>query len=306
VLDQPKTPLLYQTITEKPAGRRNSFLNMFATKSKSKRFGAIRLSKFEDNISSAKDERTQLPLTINTSTSFSTATLTSSSPPPPPLRSPTTTPKSPRLNTIRRAFSANPNSTFYSVFDRNSKKRDVRRASIFNATAMDDNKKYLPTLDLFQDYVLRHAAVISIKSLVSLYSLDELLALLDENYSGNDNNSTNSGNRNSGLWGKLLVQMKMNVQLSSPTSPTLYNMSMYSSSSNSSKVFNVPIMNLVNREKRKKNKGASVHDPLTSISPSLSSCYSDNSMVPIFVKNCISALIQSGIYLLGLIVLYCY
>jgi hypothetical protein len=304
VLDQPKTPVLYQTITEKPAGRRNSFLNMFATKSKSKRFGAIRLSKFEDNISSAKDERIQLPLTINTSTSLSTDTLTSSS--PSPLRSPTTTPKSPRLNSIRRAFSANQNSTFYSVFDRNRKKRDVRRASIFNATAMDDNKKYLPTLDLFQDYVLRHAAVISIKSLISLYSLDELLALLDENYSGNDNNSTSSINRNSGLWGKLLVHMKMNVQPSSPTSPTLYNMPMYLSSSNSSKVFNVPIMNLVNREKRKKNKGASVNDPLTSISPSLSFCYSDNSMVPIFVKNCISALMQSGIDLLGLIVLYCY
>lgn len=208
---------------------------------------------------------------------------------------------------IRRTFSTSSQysgkrrPSLYNVFQ--SKKREPRRASVLTIDeAGHTSHKYvqLSTLTPSQDYIVRHAAVIAIEPLMStVFSLDELIDLIDEKKKKKkkrtytDSNPPHpSQNPASALWGKLITHIKASSSSSTVTSTTMKH-----SSSSSSKTFGVAIAVVAQRDhdqlllqQKRDDGGVTLRD----YTPALTAGFSDNALIPVFVKSCIMVILQSG------------
>lgn len=194
-------------------------------------------------------------------------------------------------NSIRRTFSTNSYSpttkqriSLYGVFDR----RKARRASVLT---LDDAGQtttkiiYLPTLTPMQDFIVRHVSLITIQPLlIPPHSLDELIDLIELNKSKKRHLDSNHHHHNpaSALWSKLITHIK--------TSKPTTNVNNQKLSTN--KTFGVPlsILAIRNHQEQETVQGVTLRD----FAPAMAACFSDNALIPIFVKSCIMAILQSG------------
>lgn len=218
-----------------------------------------------------------------------------------PLSSPTTLVESPVMvtpkstnkltNSIRRTFSTQSNNnnkriSLISVFDR---KREGRRASILT---IDNNGQpinktlYLSCLTPMQDFTVRHVAIITIQPLIKPpFSLDELIDLIEIKKKKTSKKrilSTSTDQQQpSALWGKLLFHIK--ASHSTPTTSSI------------NKTFGVPLSSLVEKKKKDDSVGVTLRD----FTPTLAASFSDNALIPLFVKSCILAILQSDMSIEG-------
>jgi hypothetical protein len=198
-------------------------------------------------------------------------------------------------DSIRRTFSTSSQhgKSFHGVFDRH-RKREARRASILT---MDDSGRtvskcvYISTLTPSQDFIVRHAAVIAIEPLITPpFSLNELVDLIDtkkkksktskRKSSSIDNHSQNPASL---LWGKLITHIKAPPNtLQAPVT--------------SHHTFGVALATVAERDRaislksQEESKGVTLRD----FTPSVAASFSDNALIPIFVKSCIMVILQSG------------
>jgi hypothetical protein len=186
---------------------------------------------------------------------------------PPPSRPPTV-----RLSfksSLRRAFSATPTSAS------NSLNRKSRKASVFTSQS-STNSKYLTTLTSSQDFVIRHVALITLRSYVPK-SLDDLATLYL--YQEQEHNKKQPNYHE--LWDKLFHIKKKSSAASSPAP---------------FKIFGAPLQDVVDRDKKQQTqkKGVTLFD----LPPSLACFFDENAKIPSVVQNCVLALLQSGNILL--------
>lgn len=198
-------------------------------------------------------------------------------------------------SSIRRTFSTNSHSTrrlsLHGIFDlkRGGAKAsavEARRASILTLDSMTGqavNKTiYLSSLTPMQDFTVRHVAVITIRPLITPpFSLDELTDLIEIKKS---KKRTSTADQPSVLWGKLLTHIKASTSTQTkkvlpPTNGT----------------FGVPLSALLlNNKKLRQNDNVTVGVTLRDFTPTLAASFSDNASIPLFVKSCILAILQSG------------
>ncbi|KAG2234085.1 hypothetical protein INT48_000262 [Thamnidium elegans] len=198
-------------------------------------------------------------------------------------------------NSIRRTFSTNSYSpttrqriSLYGVFDR----RKARRASVLTLNdARQTTTKiiYLPTLTPMQDFIVRHVSLITIQPLlIPPHSLDELIDLIELNKNKKRHLDSNHHHPNpaSALWSKLITHMKTS-KTSNVNNQNLSN----------NKTFGVPLSILVIRDhqEQKTVQGVTLRD----FAPAMAACFSDNALIPIFVKSCIMAILQSDMSIEG-------
>ncbi|KAI7906100.1 uncharacterized protein BX663DRAFT_498779 [Cokeromyces recurvatus] len=217
-----------------------------------------------------------------------------------------------KMDTKRRK-----SSTCYDLFDYQQQNglRGPRKASLL-ASIMDEipsssiilpNKTiriYIATLTLSQDFVLRHAAVIALYPLVSShFSLDDLIDIVESKKkkkkiklnlsTAHDDtyNNTLSLNSASILWEKLIMHIKASPTSFLIKSPT---------GGDGKKVFGVSLDKMIQRDHihtslQKKEAGITLCD----FTPTLNACFSDNASIPLFVKTCIMAILQSDMLVEG-------
>ncbi|KAG1112877.1 hypothetical protein G6F42_014618 [Rhizopus arrhizus] len=209
---------------------------------------------------------------------------------------------------IRRTFSTSSQysgkrrPSLYNVFQ--SKKREPRRASVLTIDESGrTSHKYvqLSTLTPSQDYIVRHAAVIAMEPLMSnVFSLDELIDLIDEKNKKkkrayHDNNpSSQSHNPASALWGKLITHIKASTSSSTTTAT--------SAALKHNKTFGVALAMAAQRDhdqvllqQKQDDGGVTLRD----YTPALAASFSDNALIPIFVKSCIMVILQSDMSIEG-------
>lgn len=198
-------------------------------------------------------------------------------------------------DSIRRTFSTSSQlskkGSLHSVFDRH-RNREARRTSILT---MDDSGSTLPkcvhisTLTASQDFIVRHAAVIAIEPLITPpFSLNELVDLIDtkkkksktstkRKSSSIDNHQ--SQNPASLLWGKLITHIKTPPNTLLPP-PNLHH------------TFGISLTTVAGRDHAilLKSQNKSLRD----VTPGLAASFSENALIPIFVKSCIMVILQSG------------
>lgn len=209
------------------------------------------------------------------------------------------------VGSVRRAFSissgksmtrkfsqrqeANP---IYNLLRRYSKRgNQARRASIFTIddTGHPSNSRLIQmsTLTPSQDYILRHVAVITIQPLLTPYfTVDGLADILEHEYktlSPSNSNQQQHYHSPSTLWGKLITHIKTkHVEQANG-------------------IFGVSLSALVNKDKERhiveeKTQGTSSVQAVTlhDCSVSLMAGFSENALIPTFVKSLVSAILQSG------------
>ncbi|GAA5805745.1 hypothetical protein HPULCUR_011270 [Helicostylum pulchrum] len=199
-------------------------------------------------------------------------------------------------SSIRRTFSTNTYSpttrqriSLYGVFDR----RKARRASVLTLDDAGRTKTkiiYLPTLTPMQDFIVRHVSLITIQPLlIPPHSLDELIDLIELNKKKKRHLDSNHHHHNpaSALWSKLITHIK--------TSKTTTNTNNQNLSIN--KTFGVPLSILVIRDHQEQENEQGV--TLCDFAPAMAACFSDNALIPIFVKSCIMAILQSDMSIEG-------
>lgn len=213
-------------------------------------------------------------------------------------------------SSIRRTFSTNSHSprrlSLHGIFDlkRGGAKAaaaaaaaaaEARRASILTLdtmTGQTTNKTmYLSSLTPMQDFAVRHVAVITIRPLITPpFSLDELTDLIDIKKSSKKRTST-ADQPASVLWGKLLTHIKASTstQTTKKSAPLPAN-----------KTFGVPLsLLLLNNKKLRQNDNVTVGVTLRDLRPTLAASFSDNASIPLFVKSCILAILQSDMSIEG-------
>ncbi|GAN09776.1 LRG1 protein [Mucor ambiguus] len=212
---------------------------------------------------------------------------------------------------IRRTFSTSSQysgkhrPSLYNVFQ--PKKREPRRASVLTIDESGHTShKYvqLSTLTPSQDFIVRHAAVIAIEPLMSAaFSLDELIDLIDEKKKKKKRTYTDSNpphysqNPASALWGKLITHIK--ASSSSSTSTTITSAAM---KHNGNKTFGVTLAMVAQRDRdqlllqpKQDDGGVTLRD----YTPALAASFSDNALIPIFVKSCVMVILQSDMSIEG-------
>jgi hypothetical protein len=187
-------------------------------------------------------------------------------------------------NSIRRTFSTQSTKriSLISVFDR---RRQGRRASILT---IDNNGQpisktlYLSCLTPMQDFTVRHVAIITIQPLIKPpFSLDELIDLIEYKKKKRKTNTESP----SALWGKLLLHIKTSTSTNTNTTTV-------------KKTFGVPLSSLVEK-KRPMPKESRGGVTLRDFTPTLAASFSDNALIPIFVKSCITAILLSDMSIEG-------
>ncbi|KAI9478366.1 MAG: hypothetical protein EXX96DRAFT_570568 [Benjaminiella poitrasii] len=249
------------------------------------------------------------------------------------------------VRSLRRTFSTHSNnssghsdsadskrrksSVYYNLFDYQQQKRliEPRKASLLASTidkaphyhSGTSNSIMLPnkstniqmaTLTFSQDFIVRHAAVISLHRLLSpVYTLDDLIDLIDSKkkkkkiklnrstaaVTKDEDADSNAQNRASILWGKLVTHIKVPASSSAKTVSSL--------SGGINKVFGVPLALVAKRDHdhaclQKKEVGT-VGITLCDFTPALNACFSDNAIIPTFVKSCIMVILQSDMTVEG-------
>ncbi|KAI8075382.1 uncharacterized protein B0P05DRAFT_547296 [Gilbertella persicaria] len=151
---------------------------------------------------------------------------------------------------------------------------------IFDSTATKPEVSHMATLTTSQDFIVRHAAVIAIQPLiVPPFSLDELINLVETKQQIKRTRPA------SVLWGKLITHIKSSSSMSSLDQHIV-------------KTFGVPLSAVAKRDhdRQLRTHGVTLCDSNYS---TLDTCFSDNAMVPQFVKSCISAILQSDMSVEG-------
>lgn len=205
-------------------------------------------------------------------------------------------------SSIRRTFSTTSHSSnnkqrisLHGVFD---KRREARRASILTLddTGLPTTKTmYLSTLTQTQDFIVRHVSVITIHPLLMPhFSLDDLIDLIEIKKSKKHHTKkqtiaveSNHHNPASALWGKLITHIKTTT-----TSTTVNN------NNNNIKTFGVPLPTLLIKDKQQQQQEntTTVGVTLRDFTPAIAASFSDNALIPAFVKSCIMAILQSGTF----------
>ncbi|ORY93100.1 hypothetical protein BCR43DRAFT_496321 [Syncephalastrum racemosum] len=165
----------------------------------------------------------------------------------------------------------------------------------------------LSELTATQDFIVRHIAVLEIEAYVKpQFELEDLIALVE--------------NKKASLWGKLKVHIRgggfksPSPPVSHLMSPSSYNASSSSDDDASSdhisqKTFGMPLTVLAAREKAERLRNAPMTPPparafaLASVAaqqPEMMPSFSENTLVPSFVQNCILALLQSDVSVEGI------
>ncbi|CEG71946.1 hypothetical protein RMATCC62417_07586 [Rhizopus microsporus] len=214
------------------------------------------------------------------------------------------------VGSVRRAFSISSGKSvtrkfsqrqetnpIYNLFRRYSKRgNQARRASVFTIddTGHPSSSRLIQmsTLTPSQDYVLRHVAVITIQPLLTPYfTVDGLADILEHEYktlSPSNSNQQHHHHSPSALWGKLITHIKTkHVEQANG-------------------IFGVSLSTLVNKDKERhiveeKTQGTSsvqavaLHD----CSVSLMAGFSENALIPTFVKSLVSAILQSDMSVEG-------
>lgn len=150
---------------------------------------------------------------------------------------------------IKRTFSTAKHSPIPPLFEENdSKKRG----------------EYMVLFTCSQDYILRHAAVIQLHTLLSdHFSLDELVSSM--------HSSKRHPPPSSALWSKLLIHLRPTQQ-------------------HHNKTFGVPLAIVAERDRHQHAYPTAT----TNIPTFLNACFSDNAFIPIFIKSCIMKILRSG------------
>ncbi|KAL9541125.1 hypothetical protein MBANPS3_009300 [Mucor bainieri] len=218
---------------------------------------------------------------------------------------------------IRRTFSTSSQysgkrrPSLYNVFQ-SKKQRESRRASVLTIDESGHTShKYvqLSTLTPSQDYIVRHAAVIAIEPLMSTaFSLDELIDLIDEKKKKKKRTYTDSNpphhsqNPASALWGKLIMHIKASSSTSTSNTATAFATSKHGNSNNINKTFGVALAMVAQRDhdqlllqQKRDDGGVTLRD----YTPALAAGFSDNALIPIFVKSCIMVILQSDMSIEG-------
>ncbi|CEP10935.1 hypothetical protein [Parasitella parasitica] len=247
---------------------------------------------------------------------------TLSSPISPAVSSPQAAPKGGKFTqSLRRTFSASSQyggkyrPSLYSVFQ--SKKREPRRASVLTIDeAGRTSHKYVPlsTLTPAQDFIVRHAAVIALEPLVSAaFSLDDLIDMIDDKKKKKKRKAhhqqqqqqqqqqhlNHSQNPASALWCKLITHIKTS---SSSTAARL--------GIDDTKTFGVALATVAQRDhdrcvqtqqhsQQQKLKHEDDGVTLRDYTPALAASFSDNALIPVFVKSCITTILQSDMSIEG-------
>ncbi|KAI8331966.1 hypothetical protein EDC96DRAFT_526770 [Choanephora cucurbitarum] len=184
---------------------------------------------------------------------------------------------------LRRTFSQptspRPTATVSSVSDPSSA---TSFHQIFDPTRPKTELSYMPTLTGVQDYIVRHAAVIAIQPLiVPPFSLNELIRLVETKGQPKKNLSASM------LWGRLVTHIKF-----APSTPAL------NQTSNMTKTFGIALSTVAKRDHESElaSQGATLCD---FGNPLLNACFSNNTIVPRFVKSCISIILRSDVSIEG-------
>ena len=218
--------------------------------------------------------------------------------------SPTVTKGGKFTQSIRRTFSTSSQysgkrrPSLYNVFQ--SKKREPRRASVLTIDESGHTShKYvhLSTLTLSQCFIVRHAAVIAMEPLMgTIFSLDELIDLIDEKKEKKKKTHYQvnySQNPASALWGKLITHIKAS---SSATTDTIETTKL---KVNDNKTFGVSLATVAQRDhdrliQKQQQKQDDDGVTLLDYTPALAASFTDNALIPVFVKSCIKVILQSG------------
>ncbi|CEP16466.1 hypothetical protein [Parasitella parasitica] len=137
----------------------------------------------------------------------------------------------------------------------------------------------LPDLNLKQDCVIRHIAVLHVESHVEDAVLDDLLSML----------SKKPSSAAASLWGKLKTHILTPTAEYPPSSPA---------ASIAEKRIGVSLCNLSNgslKSQASSPSSSGSFDRWKSHCPAVDACFSSNSLVPGFLQDCITALIDRGI-----------
>lgn len=214
-------------------------------------------------------------------------------------------------SSIRRTFSTASDSSnnkqrisLHRVFDR---RREARRASILtldnigHATA---KTMYLSTLTQTQDFIVRHVSVITIHPLLMpFFSLDELIDLIEIKKSKKPTKKQtivvephhHHHNPASALWGKLITHIKTTAAttVNNNNNNTTTITTTTTTTSDNVKTFGVPLSALLIKDKQQQ-QDSSAGVTLRDFTPAIAASFSDNALIPAFVKSCIMAILQSG------------
>ncbi|KAI8638170.1 hypothetical protein BD408DRAFT_423443 [Parasitella parasitica] len=234
-----------------------------------------------------------------------------------PVVSPATTKGGKFTQSLRRTFSSSSQYTgkyrpsLYSVFQ--SKKREPRRASVLTIDeAGRTSHKYvqLTTLTPSQNFIVRHAAVIAMEPLVNAtFSLDELIDMIDDKRKKKrkaNHQFTHSQNPASALWGKLITHIKASSSTAALAAAALTT----KSDTHDTKTFGVALATVAERDhdrfiqeqqQQQQQQHKQVDDGVTlrDYTPALAASFSDNALIPIFVKSCIMVILQSDMSIEG-------
>ncbi|KAI8997517.1 hypothetical protein BDB01DRAFT_42740 [Pilobolus umbonatus] len=198
------------------------------------------------------------------------------------------------LSSLMRAFSSSTGdkSSIYGLYGRRRRKND-RRTSVLtlNDPLQQRYPLHLSCLNISQDYLIRHVAIIYIEPLlIPPYSQDELIGFISYT------NGKPVIHSASVLWEKLITHIKTSTS-------NKHTVPMKSESANHNKVFGVPLDVLVQYDQERtaridKNKrgGVTLHD----LSPALAASFSENALIPTFVKTCVLALMKSDMTVEGI------